>query len=357
MRNRMWSPRRRQRRRSRLGQSDRHPGYRCCRISNTPRPQDDLLHRFLPGLFRSSFPRAPDLIPQMRFFCVNECTLCRLRPIGSGTETVAATIEENDDEARTPATLTGGSDEVRRFLCSKRHLFGVQLVCVFLCLFPFWLLYVWDFPSPVPLKLLLRFCSCLYLLTNLRCDCGTRNNCNFPLQQEDLEHPDNGGFHTPVQARNAPLLSASSSASSIAQNQSRQSSSEDGAGDSSSRAGTSSDNGTPSSGSGAAVSGGAEPTTTLDSSGLPSNWSMQMAPNGRVFFIDHNLKRTSWVDPRTGRASPMPNALSKPTATNDRPEDDIGPLPEGWEERVHSDGRIFYIDHSENVQRSLSKYP
>lgn len=74
---------------------------------------------------------------------------------------------------------------------------------------------------------------------------------------------------------------------------------------------------------------------------------MQMAPNGRVFFIDHNLKRTSWVDPRTGRASPMPNALSKPTATTGRPEDDIGPLPEGWEERVHSDGRIFYIDHSE----------
>lgn len=43
----------------------------------------------------------------------------------------------------------------------------------------------------------------------------------------------------------------------------------------------------------------------------------------------------------------MPNALSKPAATTGRPEDDIGPLPEGWEERVHSDGRIFYIDHSE----------
>lgn len=34
--------------------------------------------------------------------------------------------------------------------------------------------------------------------------------------------------------------------------------------------------------------------------GLPQGWSLQVAPNGRVFFIDHNTKATSWVDPRTG---------------------------------------------------------
>ncbi|XP_037045916.1 E3 ubiquitin-protein ligase Nedd-4 isoform X12 [Bradysia coprophila] len=79
-------------------------------------------------------------------------------------------------------------------------------------------------------------------------------------------------------------------------------------------------------------------TNNLDS-GLPTGWSMQMAPNGRMFFIDHNERKTSWVDPRTGRASPMPNQARKP-------EDDLGPLPEGWEERVHSDGRIFFIDHN-----------
>lgn len=80
---------------------------------------------------------------------------------------------------------------------------------------------------------------------------------------------------------------------------------------------------------------------------LPTGWSMQLAPNGRVFFIDHNEKKTSWVDPRTGRASPMPNA-SNNSAISDarRPEDGLAPLPEGWEERVHTDGRIFFIDHS-----------
>ena len=80
--------------------------------------------------------------------------------------------------------------------------------------------------------------------------------------------------------------------------------------------------------------------------GLPAGWSMQMAPNGRVFFIDHNVKATTWVDPRSGRASPMPNAVAKEPPHRQQPADELGPLPEGWEERVHSDGRIFFIDHS-----------
>ncbi|VEN34102.1 unnamed protein product [Callosobruchus maculatus] len=99
--------------------------------------------------------------------------------------------------------------------------------------------------------------------------------------------------------------------------------------------------------------------------GLPAGWSVQRAPNGRLFFIDHNERTTSWVDPRTGRPSAMPNqggAGAGPGAAQGvggagqqgagpnnarRPQDDdvLGPLPEGWEERVHSDGRIFFIDH------------
>ncbi|KRT83092.1 hypothetical protein AMK59_4293 [Oryctes borbonicus] len=84
---------------------------------------------------------------------------------------------------------------------------------------------------------------------------------------------------------------------------------------------------------------------SLQTDGLPPGWSIQVAPNGRIFFIDHNERTTSWVDPRTGRASPMPNQLTT-TMINRKPDDDLGPLPEGWEERVHSDGRIFFIDHN-----------
>uniref|UniRef100_A0A6Q2YRK1 HECT-type E3 ubiquitin transferase n=1 Tax=Esox lucius TaxID=8010 RepID=A0A6Q2YRK1_ESOLU len=72
---------------------------------------------------------------------------------------------------------------------------------------------------------------------------------------------------------------------------------------------------------------------------MPAGWEVRSAPNGRPFFIDHNTKTTSWEDPR----------LKIPVHMRRRPSldpTDLGPMPPGWEERVHSDGRIFYIDHS-----------
>ncbi|XP_014468259.1 PREDICTED: E3 ubiquitin-protein ligase Nedd-4 isoform X1 [Dinoponera quadriceps] len=79
--------------------------------------------------------------------------------------------------------------------------------------------------------------------------------------------------------------------------------------------------------------------------GLPPGWGMQIAPNGRVFFIDHNERATTWVDPRTGRPSSIPNPIASSTMSRSD-LDQLGPLPEGWEERVHTDGRIFFIDHN-----------
>ncbi|XP_045537381.1 E3 ubiquitin-protein ligase Nedd-4 [Papilio machaon] len=80
-----------------------------------------------------------------------------------------------------------------------------------------------------------------------------------------------------------------------------------------------------------------------NSDGLPPGWSMQRAPNGRIFFIDHNQKTTTWIDPRTGCASSLPTAAGSSSAAE---ADELGALPEGWEERVHTDGRIFFIDHN-----------
>jgi len=87
----------------------------------------------------------------------------------------------------------------------------------------------------------------------------------------------------------------------------------------------------------------AQVNRALNTEGLPDGWTMQVAPNGRVFFINHNDKKTTWVDPRSGRPSALPVQSNVP---NRRHEDDLGPLPEGWEERVHTDGRIFFIDHN-----------
>jgi E3 ubiquitin-protein ligase NEDD4 len=70
---------------------------------------------------------------------------------------------------------------------------------------------------------------------------------------------------------------------------------------------------------------------------LPPGWDFSFSDKGRMFFIDHINKVTTWTDPRTGKPSPIPNIDF---------ETRIGPLPQGWEERRHVDGRIFYIDHN-----------
>ncbi|XP_077556906.1 E3 ubiquitin-protein ligase Nedd4 isoform X3 [Haemaphysalis longicornis] len=82
--------------------------------------------------------------------------------------------------------------------------------------------------------------------------------------------------------------------------------------------------------------------------GLPAGWSLQVAPNGRLFFIDHNTKTTTWVDPRTGKPSDLPRHGSV-SGGQQNAMDDLGPLPDGWEERVHTDGRIFFIDHTARI--------
>ncbi|NXO02497.1 NEDD4 ligase, partial [Rhinopomastus cyanomelas] len=72
---------------------------------------------------------------------------------------------------------------------------------------------------------------------------------------------------------------------------------------------------------------------------LPKGWEVRHAPNGRPFFIDHNTKTTTWEDPRL-----KSNALPRRKTSLDPV--DLGPLPPGWEERTHTDGRIFFINHN-----------
>ncbi|XP_018608019.1 E3 ubiquitin-protein ligase NEDD4-like isoform X10 [Scleropages formosus] len=77
---------------------------------------------------------------------------------------------------------------------------------------------------------------------------------------------------------------------------------------------------------------------------LPPGWEMRIAPNGRPFFIDHNSRTTTWEDPRLKYPVHMRTKASLDPG-------DLGPLPNlleepGWEERVHTDGRTFYIDHN-----------
>lgn len=74
---------------------------------------------------------------------------------------------------------------------------------------------------------------------------------------------------------------------------------------------------------------------------LPPGWQMSKTENERMFFIDHINKRTTWVDPRTGKPSPLPAAQ--------REINQNGPLPPQWEVRTLDDGRVYYIDHLNKV--------
>ncbi|XP_039619355.1 NEDD4-like E3 ubiquitin-protein ligase WWP2 isoform X1 [Polypterus senegalus] len=51
---------------------------------------------------------------------------------------------------------------------------------------------------------------------------------------------------------------------------------------------------------------------------LPQGWEQRVLPNGRVYYVDHNTRTTTWERP----------------------------LPPGWEKRVDQRGRFYYVDHN-----------
>ncbi|XP_044204508.1 membrane-associated guanylate kinase, WW and PDZ domain-containing protein 1b isoform X4 [Thunnus albacares] len=79
---------------------------------------------------------------------------------------------------------------------------------------------------------------------------------------------------------------------------------------------------------------------------LPDNWEMAYTENGEVYFIDHNTKTTSWIDPR---------CLDKPQKPLEECEDDEGvhteeldndlELPPGWEKIDDPVYGVYYVDH------------
>ncbi|XP_043922101.1 E3 ubiquitin-protein ligase NEDD4-like isoform X4 [Protopterus annectens] len=82
-----------------------------------------------------------------------------------------------------------------------------------------------------------------------------------------------------------------------------------------------------------------KPQHKVTHSFLPPGWEMRIAPNGRPFFIDHNSRTTTWEDPRLKYPVHLRTKASLDPS-------DLGPLPPGWEERAHADGRTFFIDHN-----------
>ncbi|XP_059124210.1 E3 ubiquitin-protein ligase NEDD4 isoform X5 [Peromyscus eremicus] len=118
---------------------------------------------------------------------------------------------------------------------------------------------------------------------------------------------------------------------------------------------------------------------------LPPGWEERQDVLGRTYYVNHESRRTQWkrpnpeddptdaengniqlqaqrafttrrqiseeVDSADNRESPEDDPTSKVPAdlkakTPVDPSNDLGPLPPGWEERTHTDGRVFYINHN-----------
>ncbi|BFZ19909.1 hypothetical protein BsWGS_22948 [Bradybaena similaris] len=95
---------------------------------------------------------------------------------------------------------------------------------------------------------------------------------------------------------------------------------------------------------------------------LPRGWERRVDNRGRVYYVDHNTRTTTWQRPNTESLTNYANwqewrggrTLEQfgqrflfPQPAGPAPETDpLGPLPEGWEKRVDSNSRVYFVNHS-----------
>lgn len=105
---------------------------------------------------------------------------------------------------------------------------------------------------------------------------------------------------------------------------------------------------TPPGGSASAVSMMATGATTAGTGELPAGWEQRTTPEGRPYFVDHNTRTTTWVDPRRQQYIRMygQNANGTNTTIQQQPVSQLGPLPSGWEMRLTNTARVYFVDHN-----------
>ncbi|CCK69968.1 NEDD4 family E3 ubiquitin-protein ligase KNAG_0D02180 [Huiozyma naganishii CBS 8797] len=84
--------------------------------------------------------------------------------------------------------------------------------------------------------------------------------------------------------------------------------------------------------------------TTSGLGELPSGWEQRFTPEGRAYFVDHNTRTTTWVDPR--RQQYIRTYGPTNTTIQQQPVSQLGPLPSGWEMRLTNTARVYFVDHN-----------
>ncbi|KAL5499677.1 hypothetical protein EMCRGX_G011134 [Ephydatia muelleri] len=96
---------------------------------------------------------------------------------------------------------------------------------------------------------------------------------------------------------------------------------------------------------------------------LPQGWEVRRNLRGRVYYVDHNTRTTSWQRPTMDTVRDFEQWQQQETRTiqernqqfqarflypnpgESPPVDDGPPLPEGWEKRLLPNNRVFYVNH------------
>ncbi|KAJ8010398.1 hypothetical protein DPEC_G00074660 [Dallia pectoralis] len=96
---------------------------------------------------------------------------------------------------------------------------------------------------------------------------------------------------------------------------------------------------------------------------LPTGWERRVDDRGRIYYVDHNTRTTTWQRPTMesvrnfeawqSQRSQLQGAMQQ---FNQRylysaqmmlaENDPLGPLPPGWERRVDSNDRVYFVNHN-----------
>lgn len=102
----------------------------------------------------------------------------------------------------------------------------------------------------------------------------------------------------------------------------------------------------PGSGTAQAASMLATGATTAGTGELPPGWEQRSTPDGRTYFVDHNTRTTTWVDPRRQQYIRMYGNNAGQQTIQQQPVSQLGPLPSGWEMRLTNTARVYFVDHN-----------
>ncbi|XP_033856083.1 NEDD4-like E3 ubiquitin-protein ligase WWP1 isoform X1 [Acipenser ruthenus] len=96
---------------------------------------------------------------------------------------------------------------------------------------------------------------------------------------------------------------------------------------------------------------------------LPPGWERRVDDRGRIYYVDHNTRTTTWQRPTMesvrnfeqwqSQRSQLQGAMQQfnqrylySASMLSAENDPLGPLPPGWERRVDSNDRVYFVNHN-----------